>query len=803
VSVVFLFILTFATTAFATQLHVPGTFGTIQEALDATSASDTVLVERGTYYELLVTPEHSVTLASNYIFSADTTDIQETLLDGYNEGTVITVATEWPWVFTLRGFTVQHGRGEYFGFGTQKGAAFHLEDNVGIHFEDIVFRFNTGVRSGAVSASRAGVDQTGDFNLKNIHIHDNYLVQSHPPGGTPMHTWLGTEGSVFLESIRIGTTTDSRNGHWFGGGDLSAQSLHASGITVSENGILSLYSVGTTTVRDVWINNCTSMDDGFLNISGDTTYARNIHIFDTHNIGTEEGNRGNYNSVAGGVLFADSIYLHHNTSLMGRAVGSVGGGHSFIRHLNVTDNVLGDSTVFYGNEYGVMEKIIGIGGCQIFDSEFSRNTILVAAADGMQVGCSGVLTGPSCNQDTVRIVNCVFRDNFIFDGDDYSTIANPEPNTSRALGISKDFYTDHYFEMRDCQFINNRQPNHAPEHPGMDWGHRAVGNTVKLSLRDHGGRALIINNLIQDNDDGGLMIRADHMDRVDIENLQVIRTKRQGLEVETLDTLSIRNCLFEEIVEQDMNVPYPFENTIQSIVKVGAGYLESMSNITMIGCTTTVAILSDEQFTNCIFRDNSFDYLYSPYWGEPQFSYSLVQEGMPGVGNVVADPLFDIDEGVPYLSSDSPCIDAGDPATAYNDIEDPGNPGFALWPSQGALRNDIGYTGGPRAAIVHFVDVPDLRDEPTIPQSITLGEPYPNPFNPSTQIPFILLQPAELELTIYDLLGREVATIAQGPFAAGTHEVRFHADELASGVYLVALRVDGEQVSTRKMLLLK
>jgi dienelactone hydrolase len=61
------------------------------------------------------------------------------------------------------------------------------------------------------------------------------------------------------------------------------------------------------------------------------------------------------------------------------------------------------------------------------------------------------------------------------------------------------------------------------------------------------------------------------------------------------------------------------------------------------------------------------------------------------------------------LSPTSPCIDAGDPSMAYNDIEDPSHSGIALSPSQGLLRNDIGATGGPFAKMLTSLDIIDFR----------------------------------------------------------------------------------------------
>jgi phosphatidylserine/phosphatidylglycerophosphate/cardiolipin synthase-like enzyme len=100
-------------------------------------------------------------------------------------------------------------------------------------------------------------------------------------------------------------------------------------------------------------------------------------------------------------------------------------------------------------------------------------------------------------------------------------------------------------------------------------------------------------------------------------------------------------------------------------------------------------------------------------------------------------------------------------------------------------------------------DFTDLEDPAVLPRNAELSSAWPNPFNPTTQMSFLLPQAAEVSLKVFDLLGRDVATLASGTFAAGNHTAQFHGGELASGVYLAALVVDGEQVSVNKMLLVK
>ena len=74
-----------------------------------------------------------------------------------------------------------------------------------------------------------------------------------------------------------------------------------------------------------------------------------------------------------------------------------------------------------------------------------------------------------------------------------------------------------------------------------------------------------------------------------------------------------------------------------------------------------------------------------------------------------------------------------------------------------------------------------------ISRSFALFDNHPNPFNPSTTIKFALPEPAVVSLTIYDVLGRKVAELANGQFAAGDHSAIWNASEAASGVYIARL----------------
>ena len=89
-----------------------------------------------------------------------------------------------------------------------------------------------------------------------------------------------------------------------------------------------------------------------------------------------------------------------------------------------------------------------------------------------------------------------------------------------------------------------------------------------------------------------------------------------------------------------------------------------------------------------------------------------------------------------------------------------------------------------------------------VPESFVLHPNYPNPFNPATTIPFDIAQAGHVTLTIIDMLGREVATLVDGPVTPGRYETTWETDRMPSGVYLSRLEVNG-QVSTRRLVLLK
>ncbi|MDA3860983.1 MAG: T9SS type A sorting domain-containing protein [Melioribacteraceae bacterium] len=101
-----------------------------------------------------------------------------------------------------------------------------------------------------------------------------------------------------------------------------------------------------------------------------------------------------------------------------------------------------------------------------------------------------------------------------------------------------------------------------------------------------------------------------------------------------------------------------------------------------------------------------------------------------------------------------------------------------------------------------FVGYTDIDENIEIPQVFSLSQNYPNPFNPTTVIQYSLSEVTNVKLKVYDMLGREIATLVNREQTAGVYNVEFNATNLSSGVYFYRVEA-GSFVASKKLLLLK
>ena len=153
--------------------------------------------------------------------------------------------------------------------------------------------------------------------------------------------------------------------------------------------------------------------------------------------------------------------------------------------------------------------------------------------------------------------------------------------------------------------------------------------------------------------------------------------------------------------------------------------------------------------------------------------------------SVGADPLI---EGQVRLDSGEPVADA---QVQIFDLTDLQRGALAR-----AMTDGTGYFALPLAALGGHA----------LPQGFALGPNYPNPFNPSTIIPYQLAASSEVRLEVFNLLGQRIATLVDGARPAGSHTATWHATDAAgravgAGVYIYRMMV-GAASQTGRMVLL-
>ena len=784
--------------------HVPYEFFHIQSAIDASSWGDTILVAPGIYNELLQIPVIELTLASNYILSQDTTYINETILDGEYQGTIIEVLpTGNDRIFCLNGFTVQHGLGWY---GEQHGrygaGAVQAFDSSNLVIENSVFTENIAPNLGAV-LSLGNDGNHGSLLLRNLKVFNN----NH-------HDTLTLHQYVIYAPVYGNFTIDGFHGIGVGDSKYAIQGGATDTMLVRnliiENydntyggNIIRLHTTDYMQLENLFLKNNSLPDyilELFSGVNVSTISIRNLWITDNS---PSRGIR-----ILTDTLYADSVFFLRNR---GGNLGVCGGflAHAFgqINHLVVQDNAGG---VLGYNPYDA--ATIFSTNCSINDGLFANDTIYLhndPDDPDDSVGGNGILEYTCQNPPNV-LENCRFVDNFLDDPDDYS---NPNliggGNQGRALRVQ---YSGSHSGviLRHCLFQNNRQPNIAPDKPLDGGGNNGVGSVVFFNdnyLSDNCSVHLE-DVVIVDNDDGGIMI--DEVANVEMRNVQIVNTPRRGIDIYSSKNVLLENILISGVIEQENYFSYPWSWCSHSALRLVIEDSAIVRNLTITDCNLPYLLVTGSssmalpEFHNTLITGNSYQYLRQPNNGNPVYAeYSYIQEAVEGSNNIIGnDPLFHTELGFPYLDAVSPCIDAGNPDPAYNDPDDPEDPGTPLWPAQGTFRNDIGFTGGPWAMVQEFEGIANPTSGQATPQQIQLSQNYPNPFNPTTTIEFTLPYPQDVQLTVYNILGQQVQLLADRPYSAGVHQVRFDGSGLASGVYVYRL-VAGDRAVARKMVLVE
>jgi len=121
-----------------------------------------------------------------------------------------------------------------------------------------------------------------------------------------------------------------------------------------------------------------------------------------------------------------------------------------------------------------------------------------------------------------------------------------------------------------------------------------------------------------------------------------------------------------------------------------------------------------------------------------------------------------------------------------------------------AVVNDIAIVADyTNVGLYDCADATDIQPIAIIPRDFGMAQNYPNPFNAQTIIAFTIPAASNIDLAVYDLMGRRVEILYSGPITSGEHRISWDASQYSSGVYLYRLILGNGETSIGRMLLLK
>jgi subtilisin-like proprotein convertase family protein len=171
-----------------------------------------------------------------------------------------------------------------------------------------------------------------------------------------------------------------------------------------------------------------------------------------------------------------------------------------------------------------------------------------------------------------------------------------------------------------------------------------------------------------------------------------------------------------------------------------------------------------------------------------------------GAGDNFINTRFDDEAATPIANGSAPFTGSYQPEGSLSDYD--GFSAMGTW-TLSVTDNYAQDTGTIDYFFVHITTTVAVGDDPSLtPEAFALHQNYPNPFNPSTALKFDVPQSGHVTLAVYNVLGEEVARLADGIMEAGSHVVYFNAVTMPSGLYFARMTAPGFD-ATRKLVLMK
>jgi predicted outer membrane repeat protein len=837
------FLTFFASIISATIINVPGDQPTIQAGINVAVDGDTVLVQPGTYFENIDYIGKNITVASLFLTTQDTTYISQTLIDGNQNGSVVTFESGEDSTAVLCGFTLTNGHDNYGGGiycsnsdptlenitisnnSALYGGGFFSEFNSNPILNNVIISDNNASYGGGIYSEFSnltivnstisnnyaavfggGIDVNATYNLMaiNTNISNNYAAEYG--GGIYSHG-----SSLELESISItdNFATNYGGGIYFYLNPANYLNFHTENrCSIYLNNSDGTRLVGKDIYYDSWgyPSTISVVVDTFTVFNPTSYYAYpTSHLtFDILNSAHELINADLYVSPAGDNTNSG---LNENEPLL-----TIQYALSQIYADSLNECTIHLAPGIYSpqsnGEFFPIDLLDHISLCGTSEEE----TILDANSTGSVIRLLQQENAGTISNLTIRNgsagsgggIHCVYSNPFL----ENITIAN---NTVSSCGSGIYCYHSNpnlenvtisdNIASSDTLYISGAGMYCSDSNPTLD-NCSIINNSATY---DGGGIYCIFSNPV-------------------ITNTSIINNSASRIG----GGISCRSSspILENSIVSDNSALYigggiyshgsTLELTRVSITanvssSNGGGIYLNSSDLIADNITISYNYASNGGggiycFSSHPYLVNSIlwnDYPNEVYFFDQGFtntitvSYSDIQGGENGIvtnnngtvnwllGNIDEDPLFvDAANGDYHLTANSPCIDAGDPSSPL----DP----------DGTIA-DMG---------AYYFDQ-NVRMEDFELQAVKYSlSNYPNPFNPQTTINFQLPDNGEVNLSIYNIKGQKVKTIVNEKLEQGLHQIIWDGKNdnnqyVASGVYFYKLKVNNKNIAIKKCLLLK
>ncbi len=760
----------------STRLRVPLDFPTIQSAVDAARAADTVLVSPGTYGENLLFGGKEIVVGSHFITTGDTSFISQTVIDGGGRGRAAEFSGGADERTTLRGFTLINGCAPATSAPGRFGGGVFIADNTAPRLQWLKI---TGC-----SAEGGGGVYCGPGSVPLI---ENTVISGNAAAG------YGGGGVYYASSqATLRNSTVSRNTSGYRGGGIFCD--HAN--VTMENGVISgnsaaaegggLYSLdsGPRLTGTTIYGNSASQGGGLAYSGGSVPVLTGCII--AANIGVG----GIYGNGACPVIRYCNLYGNTGANFL-NCGGTLG--------INVSLNANGTPCDACGNiqadprftnpaaeDFRLTASSPCIGACAV--TEYPENDITgsprtVPPDMGAYEGSAGKPTLTNADAGFATDANLDMRG---FQG----------TNWIKGLGGGKlagfAVYAKAWEEVKgytitftwDASLASFEETMSAPAIPSADWelngesfssdfeANALGGVTISSGRQNEPGRFSISYAVPGDSWTAfpeapiflAVFRTTNTFSPLNEASIRVAVTIADANGVET----SLGERAFHILPLSEI-IPDPPTGLTVSDVPDDQGHSLRLTWTTSasehLGYVTKYRIYRSrsDRFTDPLPL-SSFTAMDSLTHYE-SFSTILIDSVYVGTSSYT-DPFVPLN-GVPY----------------YYWVQAVGPSGVVSKPAPSEIRTAV-------------------KEDSELPRAFTLGTAHPNPFNPSTTIEYTLSRETRISLVVYNTAGQKTAVLAEGLRTPGTHRVVWNARGMPSGVYFFSLQAEGI-VKTGKVTLLK